>query len=608
MAQVPLQAIKQELERAFLKERDSSKWTIERYDELSGLLDKALDNGLGEPRDKHGIGAATLVQAALNACNAFEKAQIKTQLSQSPGADYVRACNGKTVIIEECSRILSGLNCLSQQSWNDAIVAPELNGPIFQNSRIETMAFDVRKAFRRIDRDVRRVDEGLRMVGDVVSQYDCLVQSVESEVASRERLEVDARNNMDRTKSQTTAAIAHGMDRIATSDMRKCSLMNAVATRATAIEMVDLQHILAEQMQHASEGRLGNDDLAMPNNGDDEQFAQSLFAGPDDGTEATALSTMTRLRAKRSQRQLEQRLASVKHLEGLQTQGSVTTEAERVRLDDMRKAREAVDEGVDDTDAEKSQRADARKFLMKYTGDVWRAVAEGDLDVVQKFFLVDSTAKLLNMHNKEPGQGRRTLLHAAAWRGQESIVEYLLHLGAEVDAIDTSTALIEAARAGHRGVCKLLLDHGACLTHQDAHGDTAVHWAARRQWHSLVVFLVKHAEVVTQHSTVRVFALENYQGFTCLDVTKTSYLTELVKRTFNITPISSRDQRRQAKRLGLKKMQRASLRMVMPSSAAGSSAYPQVDDLFDSVVQAKAQVLDGLNTLGLGLETFAYTR
>ncbi|RHY11546.1 hypothetical protein DYB37_005129 [Aphanomyces astaci] len=573
MAQVPLQAIKQELERAFLKERDSSKWTIERYDELSGLLDKALDNGLGEPRDKHGIGAATLVQAALNACNAFEKAQIKTQLSQSPGADYVRACNGKTVIIEECSRILSGLNCLSQQSWNDAIAAPELNGPIFQNSRIETMAFDVRKAFRRIDRDVRRVDEGLRMVGDVVSQYDCLVQRVESEVASREHLEVDARNNMDRTKSQTTAAIAHGMDRIATSDMRKCSLMNAVATRATAIEMVDLQHILAEQMQHASEGRLGNDDLAMPTNGDDEQFAQSLFAGPDDGTEATALSTMTRLRAKRSQRQLEQRLASVKHLEGLQTQGSVTTEAERVRLDDMRKAREAVDEGVDDTDAEKSQRADARKFLMKYTGDVWRAVAEGDLDVVQKFFLVDSTAKLLNMHNKEPGQGRRTLLHAAAWRGQESIVEYLLHLGAEVDAIDTihskSTALIEAARAGHRGVCKLLLDHGACLTHQDAH---------------------------------------NYQGFTCLDVTKTSYLTELVKRTFNITPISSRDQRRQAKRLGLKKMQRASLRMVMPSSAAGSSAYPQVDDLFDSVVQAKAQVLDGLNTLGLGLETFAYTR
>ncbi|RQM29031.1 hypothetical protein B5M09_003216 [Aphanomyces astaci] len=586
MAQVPLQAIKQELERAFLKERDSSKWTIERYDELSGLLDKALDNGLGEPRDKHGIGAATLVQAALNACNVFEKAQIKTQLSQSPGADYVRACNGKTVIIEECSRILSGLNCLSQQSWNDAIVAPELNGPIFQNSRIETMAFDVRKAFRRIDPDVRRVDEGLRMVGDVVSQYDCLVQSVESEVASRERLEVDARNNMDRTKSQTTAAIAHGMDRTATSDMRKCSLMNAVATRATAIEMVDLQHILAEQMQHASEGRLGNDDPAMPNNGDDEQFAQSLFAGPDDGTEATALSTMTRLRAKRSQRQLEQRLATVKHLEGLQTQGSVTTEAERVRLDDMRKAREAVDEGVDDTDAEKSQRADARKFLMKYTGDVWRAVAEGDLDVVQKFFLVDSTAK----------------------RGQESIVEYLLHLGAEVDAIDTSTALIEAARAGHRGVCKLLLDHGACLTHQDAHGDTAVHWAARRQWHSLVVFLVKHAEVVTQHSTVRVFALENYQGFTCLDVTKTSYLTELVKRTFNITPISSRDQRRQAKRLGLKKMQRASLRMVMPSSAAGPSAYPQVDDLFDSVVQAKAQVLDGLNTLGLGLETFAYTR
>ncbi|ETW09025.1 hypothetical protein H310_01494 [Aphanomyces invadans] len=336
-----LQATKSELERAFLKERDSSKWTKEHYDELCVALDKALEWGLGEPRDKLGIGAVTLVQEVLHACNAYEKAQIKIQLSKSMGPDDIRVCNGKTVIIEECARILSGLNNLSQQSWNDAVVAPEVNEPIiFQNSRIETMSNDVRsnvilirKAYRRMDGDMWRVEDGLRMVSDAVSQYDRLVQRVESEVTSRERLEADARINMNRTKPQTTAAIAQEMSQISSGtnatptslihdDQRRNTLMQSVAARATAIEMVDLQHILAEQMQQAVVADDGRHDekydrfdgnaTTMPTDGEGEQFAQSLFGDVDgdttDGAQATP--TTSKLRAKRSQRLLEQRLAT----------------------------------------------------------------------------------------------------------------------------------------------------------------------------------------------------------------------------------------------------------------------------------------------------------
>lgn len=75
--------------------------------------------------------------------------------------------------------------------------------------------------------------------------------------------------------------------------------------------------------------------------------------------------------------------------------------------------------------------------------------------------------------------------------GDVSIARFLFDAGAVVDAIDSAasrtTPLIEAARAGHRDVCTLLLQRGADAMHCDAHGDTAFHWAARREHGSLLV-------------------------------------------------------------------------------------------------------------------------
>ncbi|KAF0686370.1 Aste57867_21814 [Aphanomyces stellatus] len=691
-----LQAIKMELERTFLVDRESVRWSVERYDEVSQRLDKAIESGLGEPRDKYGVGASTLVQTALMACTLYEKAQIKAQLAQSPTPDDVRICNAKTVVTDECLRILHGLNDMSQQVWCDAIVVPELNGPLFMSNRIETLAADVRakvilvrKACRRIDGDVRRVDDTLRMLGDVTSSYEHVEKRIQAEIASRERSEADARNNMDRTQSQTSAAVArtyadavcasclHGHDaRMARANSsfaeRKQTLMNQVAMRASQIGNVDLQQLLADHVtQQAAATVLEEDDgdgddgggaaeaVVRPASHEDEKFARSLFGGEDDDDDDELDETvedgggdgrprLSRLRSNREKRQLQKRLASIRHLEAATASGNepasdegtnqnepttvdedssshatkgrgvhhhrrrstnykAKSEAERRRLEDVMKARAEVDEGEDDTEDEKLRRADARKFLMKFDGDVWTATKEGKLDVVEKFMLVEGSTKLLSLHNKGQNEGRRTLLHTAAWWGHHEVAEYFVRLGAEVDAMDTihskTTPLIEAARGGHRSICRLLLDHGACLTHQDAHGDTAVHWAARRQWNSLVVFLVQHAEKLTPQSTARIFTTEACHSSPSVSslCPAHAHLADLVKKTLGVSPGLPRAQRRDAKRLGLRKLQRASLRMVL-----SSPLYP--DDPFENVVQAKAQVLDGLSSLGLGLETFAYSR
>jgi ankyrin repeat protein len=66
----------------------------------------------------------------------------------------------------------------------------------------------------------------------------------------------------------------------------------------------------------------------------------------------------------------------------------------------------------------------------------------------------------------------------AAWNGQESVVELLLDLGANIDAVDDHgmTALIRAARCGHGKVVQLLRNRGANCEVKDKKGWTALKW------------------------------------------------------------------------------------------------------------------------------------
>ena len=195
------------------------------------------------------------------------------------------------------------------------------------------------------------------------------------------------------------------------------------------------------------------------------------------------------------------------------------------RARQQKKAREAVDADDDDTEEELRAREQAVEQLKEYNGDVWDACKAGDIDTVRNFFLVHGSAKLLEgkmsrcHHRDEWG---RTLLHMASWWGNIKLIEYLCVLGADVNAIDTScsrtTPLIEAARAGQRVACETLIRRGANIRHQDAQGDTAIHWASRRGWGTLLRSLVRTSEDENKGSSSHLLSAKNNKLHTPIDV------------------------------------------------------------------------------------------
>ncbi|CAM9740211.1 unnamed protein product, partial [Phaeothamnion confervicola] len=87
--------------------------------------------------------------------------------------------------------------------------------------------------------------------------------------------------------------------------------------------------------------------------------------------------------------------------------------------------------------------------------------------------------------NHEDSNGESPL-HVASRRGNDVVVELLLHHGARLEPRDRlgGTCMHGAARAGHRGALALLLDAGgdALLEAADRHGNRPLHLAAWNGW------------------------------------------------------------------------------------------------------------------------------
>lgn len=148
-------------------------------------------------------------------------------------------------------------------------------------------------------------------------------------------------------------------------------------------------------------------------------------------------------------------------------------------------------------------RGEARRAVMSFGGSVWEAVKAHDLEILRCFFTVEGAQRLLSRRSPELSDGGRSLLHCAAWLGNEPIARFLLDAGAQVGAIDTvaskTTPLLEAARADHTEICVLLLQRGADASHRDSHGDTAFHWAARCGHGTLLLEMAMEIEKLEGH-------------------------------------------------------------------------------------------------------------
>jgi hypothetical protein len=182
---------------------------------------------------------------------------------------------------------------------------------------------------------------------------------------------------------------------------------------------------------------------------------------------------------------------------------------EKKKLQDLIAAeRAAVDEGEDDTEDEKLARNEARKRVQAYEKikypateaefkllpmsswgdpfdpkragkrmhDVWTAARTEDMRVVKAYFLLAGAALLCRNHcpsatEYKSADAGRTLMHIAAWYGNERLFDYIANLGADVNAWDTAytkfTPLMEAARSGKVQMCRKLLMFGADIRRQD---------------------------------------------------------------------------------------------------------------------------------------------
>lgn len=119
-------------------------------------------------------------------------------------------------------------------------------------------------------------------------------------------------------------------------------------------------------------------------------------------------------------------------------------------------------------------------------GEIHDAARQGDLDAVKALLASDPA---LIESRLEDG---KTVLHAAAYVGQNEIVRHLVQNGADVNAVSNanSIALHGAAFYGHAETVKLLIELGSEVNEANIHGYTPILSAAAGGHANIVEILV----------------------------------------------------------------------------------------------------------------------
>ncbi|CAM9714158.1 unnamed protein product [Ectocarpus sp. 4 AP-2014] len=122
---------------------------------------------------------------------------------------------------------------------------------------------------------------------------------------------------------------------------------------------------------------------------------------------------------------------------------------------------------------------------------VYAAAEQGDLARMKGFLAGGGS---VNKRSKVP-EGY-SILHLAAMRDQQAMVELLLKEGADPDVHDNGeglTPLMWAAQLGHAEVANSLIESGADMEQEDREDLTALHWAARMGQERALLVLLDHA-------------------------------------------------------------------------------------------------------------------
>ncbi|KAF4131816.1 Ankyrin repeats (many copies) [Phytophthora infestans] len=274
---------------------------------------------------------------------------------------------------------------------------------------------------------------------------------------------------------------------------------------------------------------------------------------------------------------------------------------------------QAVADSGEDT-VKRRERSEARKRVIEYHGSIWDAVSSDNLDMVRNYFLVEGATMVLRRRHPDADQGGRTLLHCASWHGYGAIVEFILTTGCDVDVVDSvaskTTALIEAARAGHAGVCVTLLRYGASPRHRDSYGDTAFHWAGRQGHGTVLLRMALEQERLEPGSTPALWVMKNHKSRTVVDLVQphTFVVPLLQKRlgdSFTRALESAKGKRRSRFPV------RAAVMGTRKSTLVQANSRPEhglieLGAIGLEAVEPAVTSLSGVEKLGLDVSSFAY--
>jgi ankyrin repeat protein len=145
-----------------------------------------------------------------------------------------------------------------------------------------------------------------------------------------------------------------------------------------------------------------------------------------------------------------------------------------------------IDKGIVDKGITINNRRGAKQ-------NIYSAARTGAIRQVESILLqVTDKKKLINTRDEDGALP----LHLAASHGQEKMVKFLLHTGADVNKFDRSgyskkTALHWAALKNYPAIVQLLLDAGANIEAKTNNGKTALMFAAGKGYKGIVQLLLE---------------------------------------------------------------------------------------------------------------------